>query len=301
MDLEGLRHRFGGPNVSFRRGPGELTAVDVEHEFGSVSVAFNGAHVLDYKTSRGDSVLWLSPHSNFVPGKPIRGGIPICWPWFGPHSTDPGLPAHGFARLSQWTLSRIGSPENEEGIEGVFELSSSDQFKSHWPHPFHLTYAVSILDGSLDISLVARNLGEQPVTLSGALHTYLGVNRIDQVEIRGLEGCDYLDQLEQLARKRQIGVVVFDREVDRIYLEGPERVQVTGTSAGIPMELLSRGSRSTVVWNPWIDKARRMPDFGDEDYLQMVCVETANAGPDQRRLRPKATHELGVRIRPVMD
>ncbi len=297
MELSSLRSRFGQEGVQFEQLGEDLSVVRLQSQLGSVSIALNGAHVLEYSDASGAALLWLSEKANLENGKPIRGGVPICWPWFGPHPEDSEKPAHGFARVSQWELIDIKDERSDGGLAAELRLTDSEFSRSLWPYPFELRFRVSLLLGALGFELTTHNTGERAFQICEALHTYFGVRSIHSTSVDGLDGVPYLDQLESMERKDQKGTIQFDREVDRIYLDPPTKAWVDGSRSGKRIEIESRGSQSAVVWNPWIDKAKRMADFGDEEYLEMLCYETANAGPHVISVEPGEQHTIGASIR----
>jgi glucose-6-phosphate 1-epimerase len=287
----------GDAEISFLSDPGGLPVVEFKGKLGSVRVALNGAHVLEYNNAAGHSILWVSQEAVYETGKPIRGGIPICWPWFGPHGDDPKKPAHGLARICEWELCQTGAVIDKKAAFVEFSLVDTEWSRSLWPYSFELVYRVTLLPDALEISLRTTNTDDRPFLLSAALHSYFGVSSIEETVVEGLDGVNYLDQLDGMAVKKQIGKVTFDQEVDRIYVHAPSTTKIEGSASGRSIEVESRGSRSTVVWNPWIDKAKRMGDFGDMEYQEMVCVETANAGPDKVEVRPGDCHGLTAILR----
>lgn len=297
MDLSLLQERFQKEGLAIGLGTGGLPVVALRNEFGAVTVSLYGAHVLSYTTAAGEPVLWLSDKAVFERSKPIRGGVPVCWPWFGAHQQDSEKPAHGFARICEWELLDAHSGENAEGGWIELRLVDSQQTRALWPYPFELIYRVSLGRDGLRLTLRTQNKGAEAFSVTTALHSYFGLASIDAASVLGLEGVDYLDQLDDLSRKTQEGLVKFDREVDRIYVNAPSKTWIDGAISGRRIEIQSQGSRSTVVWNPWIDKAKRMSDFGDTEYKEMLCVETANAGPDAIVVSPDQAHELEVLLK----
>ncbi len=289
--LEALRSRFSGAALSFEAGPGGLPAARLSNVHGTVCVTLHGAHVLECQLGGGHALLWRSQESFYEEGKPIRGGVPICWPWFGPHPEDASKPSHGVARIATWDLV---ASDGETTLE--FELRDVVVSKALWPYAFELRYVVSLTGEGLRLSLTTTNRDSRSFRLSAALHSYFGVASIDAVRVHGLDRVSYWDQLDSLKVKEQTGAVAFDREVDRIYVDAPPVTEVKGHRSGQRVRIASQGSQSTVVWNPWIEKAQRMPDFGDSEYQEMVCVETANAGPDTQTLDPGAQHTLTAHL-----
>lgn len=296
MTIETLSERFSGAGISFRADEAGRPVLELEHSNGNVSISLYGAHVLDYRTAAGEAVLWLSREALFAPGKPIRGGIPICWPWFGPHGDDEAKPAHGLARIADWSLEAVSADPESDVAEATLVLRDSDWSRSLWPYRFELVYRVRLLTSALEIQLSTENTGSEALSLTSALHTYFAVASLADTAVTGLNGVSYLDQLDGMTLKEQVGDVKFAAEVDRIYVDAPGETGLSGALCGKPIRVNSRGSRSTVVWNPWIEKSKRMADYGDQEYHEMVCIETANAGPDRISLAPGERHQLAAVI-----
>ncbi len=279
--------------VNFKEGPGGLAVVEVTNTHAAAVIALQGAHVMNWSPRGAHPVIWLSKAAKLAPGKSIRGGVPVCWPWFGPHASDTALPAHGYARTTPWEVV------HSEALAGgatrvVFRLIENDATRAQWPHPTPVECHITV-GASLEIELVTRNAGAAPVTIGQALHTYFEVSDIRHVTIDGLDGCPYLDKVDGGQRKRQAGPVSFSGEVDRIYLDSVVACRIDDPGLRRRIVISKRGSRSTVVWNPWIEKAAKMGDLGDDGYLRMVCVESANAADDVVTIAPGAEHRLWVR------
>lgn len=275
-------------DYSIVTGPGGMPHARLTAGDATAEVALQGAHVLSYARAGEPPILWMSRQAIFAPGKPVRGGIPVCWPWFGPHPTDPALPAHGFVRTRLWELA--GAAERGDGIALTLRLADDEQTRALWPHPFALALTVTLAE-SLTVELVAQNTGDGPVTVGGALHSYFAVADVTRVAIMGLEGAPYLDQLTGQTHE-QAGPVTIGAEVDRVYSDTTATCRIVDPVLGRTISVAKHGSRSTVVWNPWVAKARRLADFADDEYTTMICVETANAFADTITLAPGATHTL---------
>ncbi len=274
--------------VTLREMKPGFPVVHVSHLLGSGSVALLGAHVMEWTPAGHQPVLFMSADAVFEEGQPIRGGIPVCWPWFGGRD---GLPGHGFARLRFWELAR--ATDSAEGVELEFRLHGSEA--PGWPHAFELSLVVK-MGSTLDVTLEMKHLGTSTVEITAALHTYLSVAAIEQTCVQGLAGALYVDTIDNHQVKRQEGEVIFDREVDRIYTsEGA--VHVLDGASPRTLEVSKSGSRATVVWNPWIEKSKRLTDLPDEAYHGFLCIEAANAGEDVVRLEPQENHRLGQVIR----
>jgi glucose-6-phosphate 1-epimerase len=266
----------------------ELQFVDIEHGFTYIEINNASAHatistysgqVLSYRPkSQKDDLLFVSDKAYYAEGKAIKGGIPVCWPWFGADPDDLGRPAHGFVRNRQWEVAATESLD-DGSTRVVMELTDTDDTREIWPHPFRLGIEITVGD-TLKVALVTRNTGDAAMTISQALHTYFNVGDITKVQVLGLDGTDYLDKLEHFATKTQTGPVIIDGEVDRIYTGVSGDLVIDDESLARRIRIASSGCSTAVVWNPWLDIARSMGDLGDDDYLRMLCVETANAGPE---------------------
>ena len=266
----------------------ELQFVEIEHGFTYIEINNARAHatistysgqVLSYRPKGQQAdLLFVSDKAYYEDGKAIKGGIPVCWPWFGADPDDQGRPAHGFVRNRQWQVSASESLA-DGSTRVVLCLTDSDATRNIWPHPFKLSIEITVGD-SLRVALVTHNTGDKGITISQALHTYFHVDDIGKVRVLGLDGTEYLDKVDNSARKTQSGAVTIDGEVDRIYEGVGGDLVIDDASLGRKIRIASRGCSTAVVWNPWIETAASMGDLGDDDYRKMLCVETANAGPE---------------------
>jgi len=238
--------------------------------------------------------LWVSRQAIYTPGKAIRGGIPICWPWFADHPTDSGQPAHGLVRNRMWEVLDTAVVEGGQ-TQIRLGVSDNSQTREIWPHSFRLTVTVTI-GSQLKVDLVGVNTGDKTMVCGGALHAYFSVAAIDQVVIHGLDRCTYIDKVDALKRKQQEGPVKITGLTDSVYLDTTDDCVIEDQSKSRRIRIAKSNSRSTVIWNPWSDKAAGMSDFGDQEYLTMVCVETANAANDVISVGPGQTHHMGTRI-----
>jgi glucose-6-phosphate 1-epimerase len=289
-----LNQRHGIPRrLTFAPGPGGLATALVAGPPAEGSLVLQGAHVLHFQPRGQAPVLWHSQRSFFAPGRPIRGGIPVCWPWFGAHPADPGKPGHGFARTSAWEV--VATSASQDGVAIELGLAHRPETLALWPHPFSLRLR-AFFGARLEVALQVANPGDQPFSFSAALHTYLAVSRASDIAVTGLEGCAFHDKVGGAPRTQE-GPVRISAETDRVYLDTAAECAVVDPGLGRRLCIAKEGSRTTVVWNPWIAKAARLEDFGDEEYQGMVCVETANAPPDQRTLPPGAEHCLRALVR----
>ena len=263
------------------------------------TIDLQGATVTHFRPAGEDPVLWLSTRAVYAPGRAIRGGIPICWPWFGPHPDDPGKPDHGFARNRRWSV--LGAAIAEDGATVIrLGLWDDEVTRDLWPHSFALELEVAV-GVALRVSLIARNTGSAPFTCTGALHSYLAVGDVTRIAIHGLEGCAYVDKVDGGAEKVQQGAVTIVGETDRVYRDTVATCTIDDPVLGRRIAVAKRGSRSTVIWNPWQEKARRLTDFDDDAYPRMLCVEagyprTGVALDDTITIAPGAEHHLETTI-----
>jgi D-hexose-6-phosphate mutarotase len=285
------------PSVRLEPGQGGLPRLLVSNAHATAEIYLHGAHVTAWQPKGQSPVLWLSRESAFAAGKPIRGGIPICFPWFGAHATDKAAPGHGYARLDDWTL--VDARDDAAGTTLAFELSSGQHAWPAWPHAVAVTYRVTI-GATLGLAFDVRNTGAAAITFEEALHTYFAVQYVREVAISGLEGVDYLDKVDNMARRHQGPAPIrFTAETDRIYLATQATCTIHDPGRRRRLVIAKSGSDTTVVWNPWVDKARAMPDFGDLEWPEMVCVETCNVDAHAVRLDPGARHAMTAAIEVV--
>lgn len=242
-----------------------------------------------------EPVIWMSGGSIFSEGEPIRGGVPVCFPWFGPGLTGDRTPAHGFARLTPWGL--VGASETGDGaVTLTFAFSTADAtgVPGADDYPADMTARYDVTFGSgLELRFTVT-AGAEPVVVEEALHTYLAVGDVRQARVDGLDGSTYLDKVAQESRT-QSGDVTFTEETDRVY-SSTATVRVHDPLLGRVVTIEKSGSGSTVVWNPWIQKAASLPDYLDDEWPGMVCVETANALDDALHLDPGESHTLTATI-----
>ena len=283
-------------SVSISVGRGGLPVVRVDGAAGTAEVYLQGAHITAWTPAGHAPVLWMSGSSEFAPGRPLRGGVPVCFPWFGPLATDPTAPAHGFARLAEWKLTQ--AHESAGDVVLVFSLTDSEQTRSSaWPHRFEAFYTVTI-GARLGLALQIRNLDDAPVTFEEAFHTYLSVPDAQVVQISGFEGLRFVDRLAgPEAQDAEERPVTLTGETDRLYL-GTSADALISDGTGRTVSVSTEGSQSRVVWNPWRRKAEAMADFGADEWAGMVCLESANVQSDRITLAPGETHTMSALLAP---
>jgi glucose-6-phosphate 1-epimerase len=276
-----------------------IPLIEINNRLASASICLQGAHLLSWVPHGHEDALWLSRDAKFAEGKSIRGGIPVCWPWFSAHQSRSDFPSHGFARTSLWKLD-----STEALQDGSTRITLSLHPQAHNEHMWFshtaLTYVVTI-GKTLQLELVTQNLSEQAVTIGQALHTYFRVSHIGHVTLHGLDQALYLDKLDSFHEKQQQGPIIIDKEVDRIYIHTRDDCVIE--DAGFPrkINIHKEGSHSTVVWNPWKETADIMGDLGTHGFEEMLCVESANVANDHVEITPGASHRLQVEyeIRPA--
>lgn len=293
--LEDLNARFAlAGQLSFVDGPGGLVQARIENDLAAAAVTLYGAHVMTFQPRSHEPVLWLSPQTHFAVGKAIRGGVPVCWPWFAAHPEQATYPSHGFVRTQPWQVSATAAmPDGTTRLQ-LTRAATPDETE-FWPHAYRLELLVTV-GQSLSLSLNVHNPGQHAFTYTGALHTYFTVGDVNRINITGLDQTDYLDKVTGFDRKTQAGPVIFTQETDRIYLDTAATCVINDPVLRRRIHVAKSGSQTTVVWNPWAEKSAAMPDMGPDAYRTMVCVETANAADDQITVPPGASHHLQAEI-----
>ncbi len=273
------------------KGQGGLDRLALDAGGGDALVYLHGAHVAHFQPKGGRPVLWMSTASRFESGKPIRGGVPICFPWFGRKPGSPEAPQHGFARILPWRIVEV-TREADDSLRALFELTPQAAARGGFPGELSLSLAVTV-SRTLLMELTVRNVGRTAATYEEALHSYFAVSDVRQVRVRGLEGVGYLDTTTGRERKPgETEPVAISAETDRVYTGATQAVTVEDPGWHRRIVVAKRGSATTVVWNPWVAKAKAMPDFGDDEWTGMVCVETANALDDAIHLAPGDSHVM---------
>ena len=265
--------------------PGDagLPMLLVENRQARAVIALQGAHVMSFQPKGQREMLWVSPKTLFESGKPIRGGIPLCLPWFGPHSEDKTW-LHGFARTRQWTL--VGSNTLADGATRlVLELSGDATLCALWPHDF-LFHLEIVVGKTLRLEMTVENRGQAPAPLAFAFHTYFAVPDVAQAVISGLEGTSFIDKTDNLARKTQQGDVTISAMTDRVYLDVPAKQRIKSEDGAITIE---SPSRCAIVWNAWHND-KNIGDIGEGNHVGYVCVERGDAADHAVTLAPGAPY-----------
>lgn len=288
QSTEELSAKFQVPGLRFESGRGGLTKATLETSVSVGEIYLHGAHVTGFQLNGQKPLLWMSKQSLFQQGKAIRGGVPICFPWFGPHPLDPQAPGHGWARIRPWDVT-AACPSDDGGLSIELQTKTEE---------FTLTYTAAFgrtMELTLKVELSPQ--APAPVRFEEALHTYFSISDISDSLVEGLEGAAYIDKVDGSKRKPAAGRPIrFSGECDRVYLDTMEPCLLRDPGNRRSIVVSKSNSKSTVVWNPWIAKSARMADFGDNEWPEMVCIEAANVGPHSIELAPGQSHQMGVQI-----
>lgn len=282
----------------------ELTCWRVRHDANELLISQQGAQILSYQQDDQPPLIWLSEQAAYKRGQGVRGGVPVCWPWFGNLQRNPqavqamhrqpdAAPAHGLVRSLDWQLQ--GIDQHADGVQLEFSYNSTTPPLNDWTHAAELRLSIR-LDERLHIQLSSRNLGDTPLAISQALHSYFAVSDIHHVAVEGLHGCRYIETLEGWQQRQQDGLLTFSGETDRIYLDTPAHLSILDHAWQRRIQLHSCGSNSAVLWNPWIDKAQRLSQFASDAWQGMLCIEHANVLDDIRVLAAGEQHQLDLSL-----
>ncbi|MGY3886565.1 D-hexose-6-phosphate mutarotase [Aeromonas aquatica] len=269
-----------------------LPLLTIDNAYAKAEISLFGAHVLSYQRHGEPASLWLSDKAVLDGSKPIRGGIPLCWPWFGPAPArvGSGKPAHGFARTTLWSLD--GVSDHEDGTLVHLSLRDTDASRALWPHAFELELDV-LIGKELSLVLTTRNTGNSPLVYNAALHTYLQISSPAAVSVTGL-GAPYLDKVTGGQPAQQQGALTLSGALDRIYLQPEPRVTVQDAERAT--HVVSGNHDSIVVWTPWLEGASAMADMSDDGYRTMLCVEAAITAEAGVVIAPDEEHSFSTVI-----
>ena len=274
--------------ISLKQFDNGFKYIEIENELSKAKIALQGAHLFSFEVKSHRPIIWLSDKSEFKLGSAIRGGIPVCWPWFGEHTQDGTLPKHGFARTSMFDYKI--QKDDKALSQIIFVLKHSQASLDLWPYKFELSVLFTLSD-SLKMELITKNCDEKSFTITQALHSYFEVTNIDKVSILGLDNKIYFDSLLK-KDFRQENPLVISTEVDRIYKDISSEIKILDEKTRVNIK--TKGSNSTVVWNPWIEKSETMNDMGVDSYKSMLCVESANVLDDFKIVKPDEAVSLSV-------
>ena len=293
MNIEELNKNHGiKGQVKFMEGAGGFPFIMVDNARGSAVISVYGGQVLSFQPANEQNLMFLSEAAYYETGKGIKGGAPICWPWFGPDPEQQGRPVHGFVRNRLWNVVKTEATGNGDS-KVKLGLTDTAETRAIWPHAFDLDLEVTVGE-SLNLELITRNKDTSPFSITQALHTYFKVGHIDQVTILGLEGVAYLDKVDNYAQKTQAGAITINSEVDRIYQNVQKELVIDDIAYDRRIRIRASDSRTAVVWNPWAKISAQMGDLKDDDYEHFVCVETANAGSEVVKIVPGGEYRVAA-------
>lgn len=279
-----------------------LECIDINHPKFVAQISLQGAQLTQFKAANHSPLIWLSQLAQYQTGKSVRGGIPICWPWFGNLQCNPNIIkqqlspayneqelAHGFAREQLWQVEAIN--ESCEQVSLSLLLTNTAATRAIWPHAFQLR-CLFILSDTIEIQLTSTNTDTTPFSYTEALHTYLPASPIQKSYIQTINSPIYIDTLDNWSEKKQTGIIHIDEEVDRIYFnQQGYRLMSEGTCI-----LVQSNSADSVIWNPWVNKSKRLSQFSQDDYKHMVCIENANVLNNAITLQPQESHTLSLKL-----
>jgi glucose-6-phosphate 1-epimerase len=287
-----LDRQLGIPRVArISEGNAGLARVQITGAFGEGEIYLHGAHVTSWNPVGNDEVLFISTKSRWEEGQAIRGGIPICFPWFRGKLDDPKAPAHGFVRTKTWQLESI--IENESGVAVTISTQSDEHTRKWWAGEFRLVHRATFGSG-LRLELLCRNTGTTPFRFEEALHTYNRIANIQDVRLQGLDGVSYLDNTESNKEKTQRGDVIIASPTDGAYCNTQNEVDLLDPNKTRRIRLRKENSLSTVVWNPWSEGAARLLDLGEGEWRQFLCVEASNILDAAINLAPGQEHRMAA-------
>jgi len=283
------------PSVTLKTDDNDFEFLVIEHEKLNAMFTLHGGHLVHFQPVNQPAIIWLSKTALFVDSKAIRGGVPICWPWFG--AADPSLgenlPSHGFARTSKWSLGNI--EESNDGVELELILNSNEETLKLWPYQFELTLKASLTD-QLKLELVTENKSDSDLTYRSALHTYLNISTPESVKVSGLNK-QFFNSLS--AGKLETGdtTLIINKAIDAIYKKANGAILLNDEQFNRQLAITNTGNDSEVLWSPWVEGAQAFADMPDDGYQTMLCIESTITGKNGQSVKPGETHTLTTLIK----
>ena len=296
--VQELNKQFGiDGQLIFREDSSGLIIAEIDNAQATASLCLQGAHLMTWRPKHQASpVVWLSRDAKLAAGKSIRGGSPVCWPWFGAHATEPRFPGHGFARTVPWQVIESGI-DIDGSMRLALRLVKNDMLRAQWPYTCTLDLTV-IVGQTLRMELATENTGTTDFVIGEALHTYLQISDIGTVRVTGLDGCAYWDKIGDPTLRKQSGAITFSGETDRVYINTTNECVIEDDKLKRRIHINKSGSFSTVIWTPWTEKAAKMGDMGQPDgWREMVCVESANVIENVVNVAAGSRHTMIVEYR----
>jgi glucose-6-phosphate 1-epimerase len=295
LHIDELNERIGVPGVvRVVAGNGGLAKVSITSQLAMGEIYLHGAQVMSWSPVGADEVIFVSEHSHWAEGRAIRGGIPVCFPWFRGKKDDPAAPSHGFVRTREWNLESV-TLEGDGSVVVVCATESGETTRRWWPHEFRLTHRVT-LGRTLRMELTAENTGSTAFSFEEALHTYVRVSNVERVNVRGLAGVAYLDNMDGNGEKIQSGDLTLSGPTDNAYSNPQGAVDIMDPLFGRALRTEKSNSSTTIVWNPWREGAAKLADFGDDEWKNMICAEAGNILGAAVTLNPGEQHTLSATL-----
>ncbi len=294
QNIELLNKQFGiTEKLHFTIEEDGFIVANINNQFSTAKISTYAAQVLSFKPkSEEHDLIFLSETSLYEAGKAIRGGIPICWPWFGDDTSGLGRPSHGFVRNQQWAI--INSKLDSKGqVNITLGFDATNDTKAVWPYDFELRLNI-IVGQALELNLTTKNIGSETFTITQALHTYFNISDIANITVTGLDNKTYLDKLKDFAEDKQQGNVLISQETDRIFQPVNKKVQLIDSMFDRTIDISASGSETIVIWNPWTTAITTIADLDNEDYRRFLCVETANTAQDSVTIPAGKSHCISV-------
>lgn len=290
MNIDELNEKFGVEGeVGFMELDGELPFITITNKYAEADICLYGAQITSYRPMRTTEVLWMSPYSVFEKGKAIRGGIPVCFPWFGPHASDSAMPQHGFARTSMWEVTEVDTLEKGETYVSM-QLKSSEETKAYWPHDF-VAEMTFVIGDSVSVTLKVTNPSDEAVSYTSALHTYFNLSAIENIKIAGLANTHYENQLDGNRYVQEEELLEISEATTRHYFDTEADCIIHDPYFKRDIRIAKDGSKCSTVWNPGAEACEQMSDMPNDGYETFVCLETVNKINDQIDLAPGESHE----------
>ncbi len=292
MTVEQLNKEFGISNqVEIVEGKGGFPVIKINNEKAKAKISVYSGQVISFQ-SAGESqdLLFLSEAAYYETGKAMKGGIPICWPWFGPDPEGKGRASHGFVRNRMWNLLSVeATPSGETKVR--LGVSADEETRKVWPYNFELVIEIVVGD-HLTVALITQNTGDEAFSITQAFHTYFTIGDVNKVRVTGLDNAPFIDKVDGGAEKTQHGNITISEEVDRIYTKVKPDLTIEDEALGRRVQIASTNSHTAIVWNPWKEISTNMADLENDDYQRFICIETANAAEEVIEVSPGSDYKM---------
>ncbi len=295
ISIDNWNEHFAIPEIAkIVSGNGGLLKVQITSPAASAEIYLHGAQLTSWQPAGTEEVIFLSQQSRWEEGRAIRGGIPICFPWFRAKSDDPKAPAHGVVRTKAWQLETVA--QEQDSVIVTLSTKSDAESRKWWPFEFRLVHRITV-GAELKLALIVTNTGDAPFHFEEALHTYNRVGDAANLRITGLDGVAFLDNRDGNKLKLQTGDVLLAQATDNAYLNTLSPVEIVDPVLNRRIRLEKQNSLTTVVWNPWQEDAAKLADLGDNEWQQLACVEASNILSGAVTLAPGEEHTMTATIR----